>query len=55
MAPLRAQCHLGLGRCYRRAGRHADARAELSAAADLFRSMESYWLPSAEAERRACG
>jgi len=55
MSPLRAQCHLGLGGCYRRAGRHDDARAELSAAADLFRAMESHWLPDAEAELRACG
>ena len=56
MAPLRAQCHLGLGRCFRRAGRHAGARAELATAADLFRSLEmSHWLPHAEAERQACG
>jgi tetratricopeptide (TPR) repeat protein len=54
MSPLRAQCHLGLGRCYRRAGRHDAARAELSAAADLFRAMESCWLADAEAELRAC-
>jgi DNA-binding SARP family transcriptional activator len=53
MSPLRAQCHLTLGRCYRRAGRHEEARAELRAAAELFRAMESHWLPSAEAERRA--
>jgi len=56
MSPLRAQCHLGLGRCYHRGGRHGEARAELNAAADLFRAMDmSYWLPQAEAERRACG
>jgi tetratricopeptide (TPR) repeat protein len=54
MAPLRAQCHLGLGRCYHRAGRHDEARAELSAAVDLFRTMESCWLAAAEDELRAC-
>jgi tetratricopeptide (TPR) repeat protein len=54
MSPLRAQCHLGLGRCYRRAGRNDKARAELSAAVDLFRAMESCWLADAEEELRAC-
>jgi len=53
MSPLRALCHLGLGRCYRGAGLHAEARAELCAAADLFRATESHWLPNAEAELRA--
>jgi len=56
MSPLRAQCHLGLGRCYRRAGRRAEARAELSIAADLLRAMDmSYWLPVCETELRASG
>jgi len=56
MAPLRAQCHLGLGRCYRSAGQPGAARAELAAAADLFRTLGmSSWLPLAEGERRACG
>jgi len=40
MSPLRAQCHLGLGRCYHRAGRRDEACAELSAAADLLRAMD---------------
>jgi hypothetical protein len=56
MAPLQAQCHLGLGQCYRRAGQRDDARVELATAADLFRSLDmSNWLPRAESERRACG
>ena len=56
MTPLRAQCHLGLGRCYRHASRRQDACAELSTAADLFRALDmSNWLPRAESERRACG
>jgi DNA-binding SARP family transcriptional activator len=56
MAPLRAQCHLGLGRCHRRVGQRGHARTELAAAADLFRALGmSRWLPLAEGERRACG
>ena len=51
MRPLLAHCHLGLGTLYRRAGRPEPARAELSAAIELFRSMEmTFWLPQAEAE-----
>jgi tetratricopeptide (TPR) repeat protein len=50
MSPLRAQCHLGLGRCYRCRGWSAQARVELGAASALFRAMQSPWLPRAEAE-----
>jgi DNA-binding NtrC family response regulator/tetratricopeptide (TPR) repeat protein/class 3 adenylate cyclase len=51
MRPLLAHCHLGLGTLYRRMGRLAQARAELSAASELFRAMEmTFWLPQAEAE-----
>jgi len=53
LSPLQAQAHLGLGRCHRHAGRRAEARAEIIAAVDLFRTMESHWLPEAEAELRA--
>ena len=56
MAPLRAQCHLGLGRSYRHAGRREEACGQLAMAADLFRALDmSNWLPRAEGERRACG
>jgi tetratricopeptide (TPR) repeat protein len=49
MAPLQAHSHLGLGMLYARSGRLREARAELSAAVDLFRSMDmKCWLPRAE-------
>jgi class 3 adenylate cyclase/tetratricopeptide (TPR) repeat protein len=49
MAPLQAHSHLGLGTLYARSGRFQEARAELSAAVDLFRSMDmKCWLPQAE-------
>jgi tetratricopeptide (TPR) repeat protein len=48
--PLVAHCHLGLGRLYAKIGRHAEARAELSAAITMYRSMEmTFWLPQVEA------
>lgn len=51
MRPLLARCHLGLGTLHRQAGSIAQARAELSPAADLFRSMEmALWLTRAEDE-----
>jgi DNA-binding SARP family transcriptional activator len=54
MSPLRAHCHLALGRCYRRTGRRREALTQLSTAADLFRSMEMpYWLPRCQTELRA--
>ena len=50
MRPLVAHCHLGLGKLYAKIGRRAEARAELSAAIDLYRAMEmTLWLPQAEA------
>jgi tetratricopeptide (TPR) repeat protein len=49
--PLQAQCHLGLGKLYRKLGRAEDARAELSRAVTLFREMGmTFWLPEAEEE-----
>jgi DNA-binding SARP family transcriptional activator len=54
MSPLRAQCHLALGQCHRRMGRHAEAHTAFLAAADLFRAMEmSHWLPRCETALRA--
>jgi tetratricopeptide (TPR) repeat protein len=51
MRPLQAHCHLGLGKLYRRTGRHEEARAELSTAVSMLREMGlTYWLPDAEAE-----
>jgi tetratricopeptide (TPR) repeat protein len=50
MRPLQAHCHLGLGTLYATTGPREQARAELSAAIDLYRAMEmTYWLPEAEA------
>jgi hypothetical protein len=45
-----AHCHHGLGRLYGQTGRGAEARVALTAAIDLYRTMEmSFWLPQAEA------
>ena len=50
MRPLVAHCHLGLGTLYARTGQREQARAELSAAIDLYRAMDmTFWLPEAEA------
>ena len=50
MRPLQAHCHFGLGTLYTKIGRREQARAELSAAIDLYRAMEmTFWLPQAEA------
>jgi class 3 adenylate cyclase/tetratricopeptide (TPR) repeat protein len=50
MRPLVAHCHLGLGKLYGTIGRRAEARAELSAAVELYRAMEmTFWLPQVEA------
>jgi hypothetical protein len=49
MQPLVAHCHLGLGKLYATIGRHAAARAELSAAVEWYHAMEMmFWLPQAE-------
>jgi tetratricopeptide (TPR) repeat protein len=50
MRPLVAHCHLGLGTLYATTGQHEQARAELSAAIELYNAMEmQFWLPQAEA------
>jgi tetratricopeptide (TPR) repeat protein len=50
MRPLVAHCHLGLGTLYTKTGQWEQARAELSAAIELYRGMEmQFWLPQAEA------
>jgi tetratricopeptide (TPR) repeat protein len=50
MRPLMAHCHLGLGLLYSRIERREQARAELSTALTLLRSMGmTFWLPQAEA------
>jgi tetratricopeptide (TPR) repeat protein len=50
MRPLQAHGHLGLGTLYASIGQREPARAELSAAMDLYRAMDlTFWLPQAEA------
>ncbi len=50
MHPLQAHCYLGLGTLYAKIGRPDHARAELSAAIELYRAMEmTFWLVQAEA------
>ena len=50
MRPLQAHCHRGLGTLYSRVERLEEARAALSTAIHMYRTMEmSLWLPQAEA------
>ena len=52
MRPLVAHCHLAIGKLSAKIGRRAEARAELSTAIELYRSMDmTFWLPEAEAAR----
>jgi len=51
MRPLLAHCHLGLGKLYRRTGKHEQAREHLAIATTMFREMEmQFWPEQAEAE-----
>jgi tetratricopeptide (TPR) repeat protein len=50
MRPLQAHCHHSLGTLYAQTGQREQARAALTAAIDLYRSMDmTFWLPQAEA------
>jgi len=50
MRPLQAHCHRGLGTLYAKLGQREQARAALSTAIVLYRTMEmTFWLPEAEA------
>jgi hypothetical protein len=50
MRPLQAHGHLGVGKLYAESGRREKARAELSTAIDLYRTMDmTFWLPQAAA------
>jgi tetratricopeptide (TPR) repeat protein len=50
MRPLVAHCHWGLGTLYTKTGQREQACAELSAAIDLYHTMDmTFWLPQAEA------
>ncbi len=56
MRPLLAHCHLGLGTLYAKMGRLEQARAELSTAIELYRSMEmTFWLIRTEAALTQAG
>jgi hypothetical protein len=56
MRPLQAHCHLGLGTLYAKVGQQEPARAELSTALVLYRSMDmTFWLPQAEAALARAG
>ena len=50
MRPLIAHCQLGRGTLYSQMGQLENARAALSTALNMYRTMEmSLWLPQAEA------
>jgi tetratricopeptide (TPR) repeat protein len=50
MRPLQAHSHRGLGRLYLQAGQSEQARAALSTAIEMYRSMDmAFWLPETEA------
>jgi tetratricopeptide (TPR) repeat protein len=50
MRPLQAHCHRSLGTLYAAIGQREQARAELSTAMELYRTMEmTFWLPQTEA------
>jgi class 3 adenylate cyclase/tetratricopeptide (TPR) repeat protein len=50
MRPLQAHCHSGLGTLYATRGQQEQARAELSTAMEMYRTMEmTFWLPQVEA------
>jgi tetratricopeptide (TPR) repeat protein len=49
MRPLQAHCHLGLGTLYARSGQLQQAHGELSAATELYRTLDmTFWLPQVE-------
>jgi tetratricopeptide (TPR) repeat protein len=49
LRPLAAHCHLGLGKLYRRTGKHEQAHEHLTTAATMYRAMGmTYWLEKAQ-------
>jgi tetratricopeptide (TPR) repeat protein len=49
MRPLQAHCHRSLGMLYATRGQQEQARAELSTAMEMYRTMEmTFWLPQVE-------
>jgi tetratricopeptide (TPR) repeat protein len=54
MRPLVAQCHLGLGKLYRRTGKGQKAREQLDTATAMLREMDMrFWLEQASVETGA--
>jgi hypothetical protein len=50
MRPLQAHCHRGLGTLYATTGPEEQARAALSAAIEMYQSLDmTFWLPQTEA------
>jgi hypothetical protein len=50
MRPLQAHCHRGLGTLYATIGQQVQARAGLSTAIEMYKSMDmTFWLPETEA------
>jgi len=53
MRPLRARCHHGLGKLYRRTGKREEAREHLTTATTMYREMDMrFYLEQAEPELR---
>ena len=51
MRPVVGHCHFGLGKLYRRIGKHKEARMHLATATTMYREMDmSFYLEQAEAE-----
>ena len=56
MRPLSAQCHLGLGKLYRRIGNRQQAEEHLTLALTMYREMDMrFWPQQASAEMRELG
>jgi tetratricopeptide (TPR) repeat protein len=56
MRPLVAHCHLGLGKLYRRAGKHQEVQANLVTATTMYREMDMrFWLEQGERELKNAG
>jgi hypothetical protein len=51
MRPLQAHCHPGPGTLYAAAGQREQARAELSAAIELHRAMDTTFWPHRQRQR----
>jgi hypothetical protein len=53
LSPRLAHCHLGLGKLYRRTGKHEQAQEHLTTATTMYLEMGmTFWLEKAEAELR---